>query len=416
MAVPLAPGLAQACSRRTSFRVGNSHDEPLSISSVSVDGGGFSIRFDRCSGQSVSWQLGSEECWFMVCFGSAASGLHAGEVRLATSVGVLTAPVAATVTAPWTGLDPTFQDGGVFAFTPGLPGGAYERPWAATTLGEGLVVSLGFVLHLFEPDGGYRSRDGTLPVVDGGNAGDNYGRYLDLAGAADRLYATVNTTSNYGKLVALRPDLTLDTAFASSGIIDVTFSVFQGRVVATNAAGTVYVAGSTGILALSPSGSPLSSFGQQGIVTISPGPKEMVCDGAGRLVTLSRADPPEGATATRYDGTSGAADVTSANLWASNVAIGAQDEVLVDQGGVSVVTGAGVSVLSAAVPGNDLAVDGAGRILVGGDGGVRRLSASGTFDRAWSLPGVLFVRCPPSGGCYVLGDTGEESYAARLEQ
>jgi hypothetical protein len=75
-----------------------------------------------------------------------------------------------------------------------------------------------------------------------------------------------------------------------------------------------------------------------------------------------------------------------------------------------------VSVLSAAAPGNDLAVDGAGRILVGGDDGVRRLSASGTFDRAWSLPGVLFVRCPPSGGCYVLGDTGEESYAARLEQ
>lgn len=138
--IPLHPELARPCARSITYRVVNPSVVTTLVTGVQMDGDGFSIAQDGCSGHALAhgWECGVQTCFSSTVPGTAPGTLHVSTSQWADAM----LPETATVLPYTAGLDPSFGVNGAIA----MPLADFEGIWATQSEWGGRAALVGTAL------------------------------------------------------------------------------------------------------------------------------------------------------------------------------------------------------------------------------------------------------------------------------
>jgi hypothetical protein len=384
---PLHSELSRPCARGGDGYLANYGDAPLTLTGLRSTNDAFTIESSPCGTLAYA-----DSCTFRVCFTSATPGLHTATLVASTDAGEVEKTVQATVTPALSGLDSTFDGGGVvfdegndsYSGT-GVPGPSGILTWARARAIA--IDAAGIETH----------RDLSL-FVGGTPANQIMAMRTDASGSGVYALLVNSNVLAYGMIAHFDDALVLDSSPGAQ--VELPYesgNPYYDLQVAPS--GRVLAIGSVGVVAIA-NGAVDTTYGTSGRAAF-PGyfSYSSVIDSQGRLYAALTNRLVRIAANGTVDGS------FVYNFSVDALAIDSADRVYVQRDfNIARLTETGSEAVTIATTllGYELAIDASGRIYVVSGNTVSRFT-NGAFETTLGYGTEHSVICPPNGACYLLG-------------
>ena len=386
---PLHPELARPCARGGQLYLSNFGDEPLTLSGVRSSSDAFVIDAPACGPLAYS-----QSCVFDVCFNTTVPGVHNTILTASTSAGDSSTTVEATVMAPTSGLDASFDGGGV-AFDGGNDYASSEGSLGAS----GILTWANNRVIAIDASGVETHRDLSVQIGPSSTSWiqamrrSSSGIYVLVVSSASAAYAAIVPLDD-----ALVPAAKIDLPYESGALYYDLQITPSGRLLAITSRGIVAIA----------NGVVDTTYGTNGRVLFpAPFAHQSLVDSQGRLYAGVVNQFLRFTANGTLEGSYGSIAEPDA------LAIDSADRVYVQHGTrISRLADTGIEDFgfNSSVYALDLAVDASGRIYsTGGTGIVSRFFANGVYEGTVGFGSEADAICPASGACYLLGVLRQET-------